>query len=72
MKNALIIALSVFSMSAFAESSTPSNNGLNGDLIQKATAAGMTTDQAVKAVATGHVKGAPIIRGKEDKRTSHN
>ncbi|ANU39227.1 hypothetical protein RJD38_17545 [Vibrio scophthalmi] len=51
MKNALIIALSVFSVSAFAAS----NNGLNGDLIQQATAAGLSTEQATQGVANGHI-----------------
>ncbi|EGU35937.1 hypothetical protein VIBRN418_12746, partial [Vibrio sp. N418] len=32
-----------------------SNNGLNGDLIQQATAAGLSTEQAVQGVATGHI-----------------
>ncbi|WP_434999058.1 hypothetical protein ACRZ5S_21250 [Vibrio scophthalmi] len=51
MKNALIIALSIFSVSAFAAS----NNGLNGDLIQQASAAGISTEQATQGVATGHI-----------------
>ncbi|WP_434999057.1 hypothetical protein ACRZ5S_21245 [Vibrio scophthalmi] len=51
MKNALIIALSIFSFSAFAAS----NNGLNGDLIQQASAAGISTEQAMQGVATGHI-----------------
>ncbi|WP_162046262.1 hypothetical protein [Vibrio taketomensis] len=55
MKNALIIALSVFSVSAFAAGGAASNNGLNGDLIQQATAAGLSTEQAVQGVATGHI-----------------
>lgn len=62
MKNVLIIALSVFSVSAFAASSAQSNNGLNGDLIQQATAAGMTTEQAVYGVATGKIQQGPIVR----------
>ncbi|EGU34256.1 hypothetical protein VIBRN418_05696, partial [Vibrio sp. N418] len=32
-----------------------SNNGLNGDLIQQATAAGLSTEQATQGVATGHI-----------------
>ncbi|MDA0150226.1 hypothetical protein [Vibrio sp. LaRot3] len=68
MKNVLIIALSLFSFSAFANNSTASNNGLNGDLIQHATAAGMSTEQAVKAVATGHVKNSPVILVKDQKQ----
>lgn len=55
MKNALIIALSVFSVSAFAAGGSASNNGLNGDLIQQATAAGLSTQQAVQGIATGHI-----------------
>ncbi|WP_406734809.1 hypothetical protein RJD39_17945 [Vibrio scophthalmi] len=55
MKNVLVIALSVFSVSAFAASGAGSNNGLNGDLIQQATAAGLSTQQAVQGVATGHI-----------------
>ncbi|EGU34257.1 hypothetical protein VIBRN418_05701 [Vibrio sp. N418] len=55
MKNALIIALSVFSVSAFAASGAVSNNGLNGDLIQQATAAGLSTEQATQGVANGHI-----------------
>ncbi len=55
MKNALIIALSVFSVSAFAAGGAASNNGLNGDLIQQATAAGLSTEQATQGVATGHI-----------------
>ncbi|MDD1793913.1 hypothetical protein LRP50_12285 [Enterovibrio sp. ZSDZ42] len=55
MKNVLIIALSIFSFSAFAASGAASNNGLNGDLIQKATAAGLSSEQATKGVATGHI-----------------
>ncbi|WP_260260705.1 hypothetical protein [Vibrio intestinalis] len=62
MKNVLIIALSVFSVSAFAANSAQSNNGLNGDLIQQATAAGMTTEQAVYGVATGKIQQGPIDR----------
>ncbi|WP_260260704.1 hypothetical protein [Vibrio intestinalis] len=59
MKNALIIALSVFSFSAFA---AQSNNGLNGDLIQQATNAGMTTEQAVQGVATGEIQQGAVLR----------
>ncbi|MDD1793914.1 hypothetical protein LRP50_12290 [Enterovibrio sp. ZSDZ42] len=55
MKSALIIALSIFSFSAFAAGGAASNNGLNGDLIQKATAAGLSSEQATKGVATGHI-----------------
>ncbi|WP_028023558.1 hypothetical protein [Enterovibrio calviensis] len=55
MKNALIIALSIFSFSAFAAGGAGANNGLNGDLIQKATAAGLSSEQATKGVATGHI-----------------
>lgn len=55
MKNALIIALSIFSVSAFAAGSAGSNNGLNGDLIQQANAAGFTMEQATQGVATGHI-----------------
>ncbi|WP_434999062.1 hypothetical protein ACRZ5S_21290 [Vibrio scophthalmi] len=55
MKNALIIALSIFSVSAFAAGGAASNNGLNGDLIQQATAAGLSAEQAVQGVATGHI-----------------
>ncbi|WP_434999059.1 hypothetical protein ACRZ5S_21255 [Vibrio scophthalmi] len=51
MKNTLIIALSIFSVSAFAAS----NNGLNGDLIQQASAAGISTEQATQGVAAGHI-----------------
>ena len=51
MKNVLVIALSIFSVSAFAAS----NNGLNGDLIQQATNAGLSTAQATQGVATGHI-----------------
>ena len=55
MKNAFIIALSIFSLSAFAAGSAGSNNGLNGDLIQQANAAGLSMDQATQGVATGHI-----------------
>ncbi|EGU48461.1 hypothetical protein VII00023_18084 [Vibrio ichthyoenteri ATCC 700023] len=55
MKNVLIIALSVFSVSAFAAGGAASNNGLNGDLIQQATVAGLSTEQATQGVATGHI-----------------
>ena len=55
MKNVLIIALSIFSVSAFAAGGAASNNGLNGELIQHATAAGLTTALATQGVATGHI-----------------
>ncbi|MGF1688508.1 hypothetical protein L4C36_17770 [Photobacterium japonica] len=55
MKNALIIALSIFSLSAFAAGSAGSNNGLNGDLIQQANATGLSMEQATQGVATGHI-----------------
>ncbi|EGU48462.1 hypothetical protein VII00023_18089 [Vibrio ichthyoenteri ATCC 700023] len=55
MKKVIIIALSVFSVSAFAAGGAASNNGLNGDLIQQATAAGLSTQQATQGVATGHI-----------------
>lgn len=55
MKNALIVALSIFSVSAFAMGSAGSNNGLNGDLIQQATVAGISTAEATQGVATGHI-----------------
>ena len=55
MKNAFIIALSIFSLSAFAAGSAGSNNGLNGDLIQQADTAGLSMEQATQGVATGHI-----------------
>ncbi|MBE1276339.1 hypothetical protein [Enterovibrio baiacu] len=55
MKNVLIIALSLFSVSAFATGTAGSNNGLNGDLIQQATAAGLSGEQATQGVVTGHI-----------------
>ncbi|PMN93392.1 hypothetical protein [Enterovibrio norvegicus] len=55
MKKILIIALSLFSVSAFATGTAGSNNGLNGDLIQQATAAGLSGEQATKGVVTGHI-----------------
>ncbi|WP_260260707.1 hypothetical protein [Vibrio intestinalis] len=68
MKKVLIIALSLVSVSAFAGNSAQSNNGLNGDLIQKATAEGMTTDQAVHGVATGDFEFHSVLDRKENRR----
>ncbi|WP_260260706.1 hypothetical protein [Vibrio intestinalis] len=68
MKNAFIIALSLFSLSAFASDTAQSNNGLNGDLIQQATAAGMTTEQAVKGVSVGEIQQGPVLDRKEHRR----
>ena len=55
MKNVLIIALSLFSVSALATGTAGSNNGLNGDLIQQATAAGLSGEKATQGVVTGHI-----------------
>ncbi|WP_028023557.1 hypothetical protein [Enterovibrio calviensis] len=55
MKNILIIALSIFSFSAFAASGAGANNGLNGDLIQNVSASGLSIEQATQGVATGHI-----------------
>ncbi len=55
MKKVLLITLSLLSASAFATGSAQSNSGLNGDLIQRATAAGLSTEEAVKGVATGQI-----------------
>ena len=69
MKKVLIITLSLLSASAFATGSAQSNSGLNGDLIQKMTASGLSTDEAVKAVATGQIKqGQTIEQLVEDKK----
>lgn len=61
MKNALIIALSIFSLSAFAAGSAGSNNGLNGDLIQQANAEGLSMEQATQGVASGHISASGNI-----------
>lgn len=60
MKKVLFITLSLLSASVFATGSAQSNSGLNGDLIQKATAAGLSNDEAVKGVATGKITYASI------------
>ncbi|PKF61965.1 hypothetical protein CW745_08235 [Psychromonas sp. psych-6C06] len=55
MKKILFITLALLSTSVFATGSSQSNAGLNGDLIQKATAAGLSTNEAVQGVATGKI-----------------
>ena len=52
MKKLLIIALSIFSFSAF---SAQSNSGLNGALIDYAVSAGLTTNKAVLLVAKNKI-----------------
>jgi len=61
MKKVLLITLTLLSASAFATGSAQSNSGLNGDLIQRATAAGLSTDDAVKGVVTGDVQQGKAI-----------
>ncbi|MDA0150223.1 hypothetical protein [Vibrio sp. LaRot3] len=53
MKKVLVIALSVFSVSAFA--GAQANNGSNGDLIQKASQAGVPIAQASQMVAKNQI-----------------